>query len=135
MTLHRLNPAGLLIPNGYTQVVLASGTHTIFIAGQVSIDAAGQTVGRGDFRAQVQQAFANLRVALEAAGARIAEVAAIRLYIVNYEPAQRAIINEVRGAFFGDHLPASTLLGVQALAHEDWLFELEATAVVDAPRF
>jgi enamine deaminase RidA (YjgF/YER057c/UK114 family) len=38
----------------------------------------------------------------------------------------------VRAKFFQDlPLPASTLIGVQALAAEEYLFEIEATAVVD----
>lgn len=37
-------------------------------AGQVALDRAGNLVGKGDFRAQVQQAFENLKAAVEAAG-------------------------------------------------------------------
>ena len=52
-------------------------------------------------------------------------------YIVNYKPAMRADVREVRAKFMGaTNPPASTLVGVQALASDDYLVEIEMTAVV-----
>src|SRR5579863_10285527 len=62
--IRRLNPAGLYPPNGYTHVVEATGGRTVYISGQVPMDANGNVVGAGDFRAQVTQVFENLKTAL-----------------------------------------------------------------------
>ena len=51
---------------------------------------------------------------------------------MGYEPSQRNVIGEVRGRYLsGDNPPASTLVGISALASPDFLIEIEATAVTD----
>jgi enamine deaminase RidA (YjgF/YER057c/UK114 family) len=130
--LERLTPAGLFKPAAYTQVVVARGRRMVFLAGQVSIDAEGRLVAPGDFSGQVRQVFANLRTALEGAGATPADVTKITIYIVGYRPEMRALLGEARSAVFGPAtLPASTLVGVQALAEPGFLIEIEAVAVLD----
>jgi enamine deaminase RidA (YjgF/YER057c/UK114 family) len=133
MGLQRLTPAGLFKPAAYTQVVVATGRRMVFVAGQVSIDAEGKLVAPGDFAGQVKQVFANLRTALEGAGATPADVTKITIYIVGYRPEMRSLVGEARSAVFGPAtLPASTLVGVQALAEPGFLIEIEAIAVLDA---
>lgn len=132
MGLERLTPAGLFKPAAYTQVVVARGRRMVFLAGQVSIDAEGKLVAPGDFSGQVRQVFANLLTALQGAGATPADVAKITIYIVGYRPEMRALLGEARSAVFGSAtLPASTLVGVQALAEPGFLIEIEAIAVLD----
>ena len=132
MRLERLAPAGLFKPAAYTQVVVARGRRLVFIAGQVSIDAQGTLVAPGDFAGQVRQVFANLRIALEGAGATPADVTKITIYVVDYKPELRPLLGEARSAVFGAAaLPASTLVGVQALAEPGFLIEVEAIAVLD----
>ncbi len=133
MGLQRLTPAGLFKPAAYTQVVVATGRRMVFVAGQVSIDAEGKLVAPGDFAGQVKQVFANLRSALDGAGATPADVTKITIYIVGYRPEMRSLVGEARSAVFGPAtLPASTLVGVQALAEPGFLIEIEAIAVLDA---
>jgi len=130
-TLQHPRPDGLFINPGFSQVVAASGTRTIYTAGQVSIDAQGKLVGAGDLAAQTAQAMRNVGLALTAVGAGFADVVKITTYVVNYQPEQRAIIGQARAPFFaGGPPPASTLLGVAALALPEWLVEIEAIAVV-----
>ena len=132
MGLERLTPAGLFKPAAYTQVVAARGRRMVFVAGQVSIDAQGTLVAPGDFAGQVRQVFANLRTALKGAGATPADVTKITIYVVNYKPELRLLLGEARSAVFGPcTLPASTLVGVQALAEPGFLIEIEAIAVLD----
>jgi enamine deaminase RidA (YjgF/YER057c/UK114 family) len=132
MGLQRLTPTGLFKPAAYTQVVVATGRRMVFLAGQVSIDADGKLVAPGDFAGQVKQVFANLRTALEGAGATPAEVTKITIYVVDYKPERRPLLGEARAAIFGPAtLPASTLVGVQALAEPGYLIEVEAIAVID----
>jgi enamine deaminase RidA (YjgF/YER057c/UK114 family) len=126
-----LKPKGLSINPAYSHVAVASGTRTIYIAGQVSIDEKGAVVGAGDIGAQTEQVMRNLGKCLEAAGASFEHVVKITTYVVNYKPELRATIGKARTPFFGDRPPpASTLVGVSALAAPEWLIEIEAIAVV-----
>ena len=74
----------------------------------------------------------NLKTALAAAGATFNDVVKITTFIVDYVPEHRAIVGEVRGRYLSaDNPPASTLVGISALAGPEWLIEIEATAVTD----
>jgi enamine deaminase RidA (YjgF/YER057c/UK114 family) len=76
--------------------------------------------------------FANVATALKGAGATPADVTKITIYIVGYKPELRPLLGEARTAVFGSAtLPASTLVGVQALAEPGFLIEIEAIAVLD----
>jgi enamine deaminase RidA (YjgF/YER057c/UK114 family) len=131
-TLEHPLPTGLLHNAAFSQVVVASGQRTIYTAGQVSIDERGMLVGAGDLAAQTTQAMRNVGLALSAAGASTSDIVKITTYVVNYQPDNRAIIGNARAAFFANGKPpASTLIGVGALALPEWLVEIEAIAVVD----
>ena len=126
----RLNPVELVRPAGYSHVVATRGGKQVFVSGQVSLDAEGNLVGKGDLKAQAERVFENLRVALAAAGATPQDVVRLNTYVVGYKPSDLAILREVRSRAFGDTaLAASTLVGVQALAREGLLVEVEAIAV------
>lgn len=127
----RINPAGLLTPRGYTQVVVTSGGRTVYISGQVAANAKGEVVGKGDLKAQATQVFDNLKVALAAAGATPKDVVKATIYVVNFKTEDIPAIRDIRNAFFaGVEPPASTLVGVTALANPDWMIEIEMIAVV-----
>ena len=90
----------------------------------------------GDVRkvtvAQTEQVMENLSTALAAAGATFDDVAKITTFVVDYTPEMRSVIGEVRGRYLpADNPPASTLVGVSALAGPEWLIEIEAIAVTD----
>jgi len=126
-----INPPTLATPRGYTHVVTASGGKTVFISGQVAFDVKGALVGKGDLQAQATQAYANLQAALAAVGATFADVVKMNTYVVNFTTADLPVIREVRAQFFPqENLPASTLVGVQALAFDGLLIEVEAIAMV-----
>jgi enamine deaminase RidA (YjgF/YER057c/UK114 family) len=126
------HPEGLLHNPRFSQVVVASGRRTIYTAGQVSIDAQGALVGGDDLAAQTAQVMRNVGLALAAVGAGYADIVKITTYVVNYKPEHGAIIGGARAPFFaGGTPPASTLVGVAALALPEWLVEIEAIAVVD----
>ncbi len=126
------NPAGLRTPTGYTHVVAVSGGRTLYIAGQVAFNEKGEVVGKGDLRAQARQVFENLRLALAGAGATFKDVVKWNTYVVNFKPEDLPVLREVRSELLKDVTPpASTLVGVQALANPDFLIEIEAIAVVD----
>ena len=126
-----LNPAGLSKPNGYTQVVVAPPGKLLYVAGQVAVNASGEVVGKGDLRAQVTQVMENLETALAAAGATLKDVVKANYYVVNLKPDQVTIIREVRSKYLSaENPPASTLVGVTALAREEYMIEIEVVAAV-----
>jgi len=124
-----INPEGLPAPRTYTHAAIAAGTRMVFIAGQEPEDAAGTLVGPGDLAAQARQVFANLGIALTAAGARPDQVARITIYVVSHRPEYLDIIEEARASLFGGHKPPDTLVGVQSLAQPGFLIEVDAIAV------
>jgi enamine deaminase RidA (YjgF/YER057c/UK114 family) len=125
-------PQGLLHNAAFSQVVAATGTRTICTAGQVAIDEHGKLVGGSDLAAQTEQVMRNVGLALAAAGASFADVVKITTYVVSYKPEHRVIIGKARAPFFAKgEPPASTLVGISALALPEWLVEIEAIAVVD----
>ncbi len=128
--LEQPQPTGLFQNPAYSQVVVASGARTIYISGQVAPDEKGAIVGAGDLSAQTTQVMKNIGLALAAANATFADVAKITTYVVGYRPEHRAIIAKARTPFFANMPPpASTLVGVSALAAPEWLIEIEAIAV------
>lgn len=124
-----INPATISKPPGYTHVVEITGPgKTIYIAGQLGIDPAGNMAP--DFRGQTVQAFENLKNALAAVGADVANIVKINNYIVDI-PANIAAYREIRDRYLNMAAPpASTAVGVPALARPGALFEIEAIAVV-----
>lgn len=132
MSLEHLTPKGLFKPAVFTQVVVATGRRMVFISGQVSMDAEGNLVAEGDLAGQAKQVYANLRLALDGAGAKVSDVAKLTTYVVSYRPDMLPVMSAARTAVLGnDDLPASTLVGVAALAQPGYLIEVEAIAVID----
>ena len=131
MTLELINPDGLPTPESYTHVVVATASRLVFVAGQVAEDAEDNLVGPDDLAVQARQAFANLGRCLAAAGARPDQVAKLTIYVVHHRPEYLPVISDARIAVFGDHRPADTVVGVEALAEAGRLIEVDAIAVVD----
>ena len=126
-----LNPDGVAKSPYYTHAVAVEGGKTIYISGQVALNAEGQIVGKGDLRAQTVQVFENLKLVLQAAGAGFGDIVKLNTYVVNLKPEGVAAIREVRTKYLPTtNPPASTLVGVLALFREDVLIEIEAVAVI-----
>ena len=128
-----INPETIAPPpgNGYSHVVETTGPgRTLYIAGQLGLRRDGSLAGApGDFRAQAEQAFENLRAALEAVGAGFGDVVKANNFLVDIT--HLPILREVRNAYFNMAAPpASTTIAVAALAREGALFEIDAVAVL-----
>lgn len=129
------NPPGLFSTQGlgFTHVVKSAPGTTIHISGQTAWNADRKLVGGADLALQAKQAFENLRIALEAAGAGPRDVVFVRVYVVDYRPEYAGVISPLLESFFaGGPPPGSTWIGVSALAVPGFRIEIEATAVVDA---
>ncbi|WP_404363123.1 RidA family protein [Corallococcus coralloides] len=128
-----LNPEGIMKPDVYRQVAIATGTRQVHIAGQVAYDAEGQLVARGDLAGQVAQAYRNVALALAAAGATFDDVVRLTIYVVDWKlesmPAFLAGLEQVARELKITPAPAS-LIGVSVLYEPGILVEVEATAVV-----
>lgn len=127
--LTHLNPPGLSTPTGYTHVVAPQRGRLVFIAGQVAADAKGAVVGNGDFKAQTKQVYENLRTAVTAAGATMADVVKINVYVTDLT--QISAMREIRQQYFSSNPPASTLVQVVALARPEYMIEIEAIVAVE----
>ena len=127
-----INPPDLYDPriNGYSHVAVANhAAKIIFAAGQGGEDMCGGL--RADFAVQVKQALANLRTALQAAGADIPDIAKVTVLIVDHSMERLAIFSRAWRELLGDWpAPACTLIPVPRLALDGMLFEIEAIAVL-----
>src|SRR5712675_165273 len=122
-----MSPATLPPPVGYSHIAKVNKGTLIYLAGQVSSDASGKLVGEGNFEAQVEQVFKNVKLALEAAGADMADIVKMNTYLVaevgqDELPKMRAIRDRYMSK---DKPPASTLVVVSRLARPGWLIEIE----------
>lgn len=108
-----------------------NGLAILLISGTASIDANGQSVHIGDFRAQTRRTFYNITALLESEGATWKDIVRTTCYLRDIER-DYAAFNEERTAFYReqglDPLPAST--GIQAiLCRPELLVEIEAIAM------
>lgn len=125
-----INPPGLTQPTGYTHVVVSADRHTAYIAGQVAFDSTGKVVGAGDFQAQADQVFANLKRALVSVGASFKDVMKTTTFLTDLK--NLAALREARARYFdAKQPPANSLIPVATLARPELLLEIEA--VVDLP--
>ena len=132
MPIHRFqNPPTIGKPSGYTHVVEAKNPgRIIYVAGQLGLDVDNRIVGApGDFRAQAEQTFINLKNALAAAGAGFEHVVKLNNYLVDM--AHLSIFREVRDRHVDISAPpASTTIAIAGLARPGALIEIEAVAVI-----
>lgn len=129
------NPAGSGPPQGlYSHVGLVQGGTVAFIAGQLAVASDGQVVGKGDFRAQFHQVFANLGDVLRGLRTDYSKVIKFTTYLVHSQDIE-LFMQERRALFpslFGSEpYPPNTLLVVERLVKEDFLIEVEAVAAVE----
>lgn len=111
----------------YSPAILARGGRTLYISGQIGIDAAG--VVAPEFEAQVRQAWHNLEAVLAAAGMDLSNLAKVTAYLT--DAADYPAFGKLRLELLRGNRPASTLVVAAALARPEWRFEVEAIAVGD----
>jgi enamine deaminase RidA (YjgF/YER057c/UK114 family) len=127
------SPAELPPPIGYSHIAKVNNGAIVYIAGQVSSDASGDLIGEGDFDAQVEQVFCNLKIAVEAAGGTMDDIVKLNYFLVA-EVEQIAVqrLRTLRDRYLNvARPPASTLVVVTRLARPGWLIEIEAVAAID----
>lgn len=134
-TIERINPPTLknTAEYGFSQVVVAPNSgKTVYLSGQFSGSPSGDVQGK-TLPEQIDKAFVNLKLAIEASGAKPEHVVKILVLVVDHEQDYVQHITAQISQLFGENLPASTLIPVPRLALDGMLFEIDATLVVPAP--
>jgi enamine deaminase RidA (YjgF/YER057c/UK114 family) len=127
------SPATLPPPVGYSHIAKVNRGTLIYLAGQVSSDASGKLVGEGNFEAQAEQVFRNLKIAVEAAGGAMTDIVKLNVYLVaEVDQAEVPTLRAIRDRYVNvEKPPVSTLVVVSRLARPGWLVEIEAVAAID----
>lgn len=105
------------------------GGKLVFISGQVPEDVNGNIADPDDFEKQARQVFENLKLMLEAAGARFNDI--VKLGVLLTEQEQWRPFCGIRSEYLEEPYPATTLWVVKSLAKPEWRLEVEATAVIE----
>jgi len=128
-----INPKSLFDSRqyGFSQIVISNPGKIVYISGQVAWDEDLNIVGENDLAKQTQRSLDNLEVAVEAAGGSVENIVMLRIYKVNYQKEDGAIIIQILKDKFGTvNPPASTWISVEGLANEGFMIEIEAQAVI-----
>ena len=114
---------------GYSQAWRVDGAEAVvFVAGQGPVSADGALVGESDFEAQARVTFENMRTVLEQAGASLASIVKLTVYLTDI--AKLRDYGRIRAEFLPGAAPAGTAVQVGALAVPGMMLEVEAVAVV-----
>lgn len=113
---------------GYVQAVKIKDT--IYLSGQVSMDAAGKTVGAGDMEAQMRQAYANVELVLGRYGAAIENIVDETLFVTDMDAAFAARAKCREDVFSGKPVLASTIVQIERLAFPDLMVEIKCVAAL-----
>lgn len=121
-----INPANVHKARGYSHAIKAG--NTIYVAGQIALDEAGNVVGN-DMVTQIDQLYENMRRVLAAAGAQMSDVVKLNFYCLNTDDLR--LTGDIRKKYFGQHRPASTAVQIAKLGVPGTVVEVEAIAVID----
>lgn len=126
-----LSPDGLIKSPAFSNVAVVTGNvKTVYIGGQDAVDASGNVVGKGDLGAQTEQVLKNIQTALAAGGAGPEHVVKWNIYVVQGQSVQEGFEAFQRVWGMPANPPLITAVFVAALAHPDFLLEMDALAVV-----
>jgi 2-iminobutanoate/2-iminopropanoate deaminase len=129
MDKRQVNPWQWQDAAGFSQAWRVDGAATIVaVSGQASIGPNGELVGEGDFAAQTRQVFQNLATVLEQAGASFDAVVKLTVFLTDMTKLRE--YTQIKSEFFTGPHPASSAVGVNALARPELLLEVEALAVL-----
>ena len=127
--IEKFSAVGMFDPPTYSQGIKVTEAGTVlFLAGQVASDKDGSVKHAGDFKGQAREVFRCIKSLVETAGGRMDNIVKLNTYLTDIR--YRADLVPIREEFLGKKGPASTLVQVSALAHPDWLIEVEAIAVL-----
>ncbi|MBT8164583.1 MAG: RidA family protein [Acidimicrobiia bacterium] len=100
----------------------------VSVGGTAPIGEDGETVGVGDAGAQARRCFEIVQIALERAGASMADVVRTRMMLTDVSDFEAVVA--VRKEFVGEFKPVDTIVEVSRFVNSEWLIEIEADAVL-----
>ena len=127
-----LNPSSLARPTGFSHGILTTGGRLLFLAGQTSIDAAGEIVAPGDIVGQYRHVLSNLKAVVEEAGGQMTDIVKMTIFVGdrdNYTENLKSL-GRVHKEFFGAYYPATALLEISRFFQEGVMVEIEGIAVI-----
>jgi 2-iminobutanoate/2-iminopropanoate deaminase len=113
----------------FSSGVEAPSGRTIYVSGQVSMDADGNVVGEGDVKLQTETVLESVKAVVEEAGGGMEDIVKVTVFILDM--AHYDEIHEVRRRYFEEPYPASSMVEVSALIDPRLLIEIEAVAVIE----
>jgi 2-iminobutanoate/2-iminopropanoate deaminase len=125
-----IHPENGTVPRGaYSPGLLVehSGAKTLFVTGQLAVDANGGVVAPDDAAAQTEFIFGLIGAILGAAKMGFGDVVKVQTFLTNIHDFEK--FTPIRNRFFADSKPVSTLLEVKGLAHEGCCVEIEVVAI------
>ncbi|MER5687716.1 RidA family protein [Streptomyces sp. NPDC002205] len=129
--IHRINPAELSPPTGFSHAVTATGGQLVFLAGQTALDRNGKVIG-DTLPEQFTTALTNLLTALRAAGGSPADLARVTVYatdVADYRT-HAPELGRIWRRLAGRDYPAMAVVGAARLWDEQALVELDGMAVL-----
>jgi enamine deaminase RidA (YjgF/YER057c/UK114 family) len=114
---------GLLVEHG--------GSRTLYMTGQLAVDAAGNVVAPGDAAVQTEFVFGLIGSILEAAGMGFGDVVKVDTFLTHMPDFEK--YTPVRNRFFSETRPVSTLIEVKGLARAGCCVEIEMLATRSDP--
>ncbi|MEK6735519.1 MAG: RidA family protein [Pseudomonadota bacterium] len=112
----------------YSQAVRVSGGDTVYLSGQIGLDATTMQMVEG-IEAQIQQVFLNLRAVATASGGTLSDIVKLNIFLTDLDNFAR--VNEIMASYFSQPYPARAAVGVKALPRGA-LVEMDAVMVLHA---
>jgi 2-iminobutanoate/2-iminopropanoate deaminase len=113
----------------FSSGVEAPGGRTVYVSGQVSLNAEGTVVGEGDIKLQTQTVLEHVKTVVQEAGGGMEDIVKVTVFITDMGLYDE--IHEVRRRYFEEPYPASSMVEVSALIDPRLLIEIEAVAVIE----
>lgn len=128
-----MNPSEWKKPRGYSHLVKTTGGSTLHLAGQAAFDAEGNLVGDGDFPAQYEQTLKNIEVVLKTGGAGLTDIVRMTIYCTDRDAfySYGKEVGKIYSKYFGDYVPAVTLVEVSRLFMDGMMIEIDVVAHID----
>jgi enamine deaminase RidA (YjgF/YER057c/UK114 family) len=128
------NPPDVWAPFGaFSMGVIQGDGQIVYLKGQVSLNKAGEVVGKGDMQAQTRQTLENIQTVLRSAGGEMGDVVALTQHVTDIKKFMET--GAIRREFFAAPFPVTTTVQVVALYHPDLMVEITAIAEIPRARF
>ena len=113
----------------YNHAIIVSGGHTVYLSGVVGKRPDG-TIPESDIGAQSELAYKNLREVMRAAGGDLDDMVKVNVYVGEDFATHLAELRAIRSRYLTADFPVSTLVRAAGFAGPEYLFEIEAIAVL-----